>query len=700
MFMQTICIVLFLAYLGWTGILWCQILDSVFGIREKYLNIPLGIFASLLFLSFGASVFVVWYKITWMVIALLYVVAAVVPFWLCKKVRIQVDERDSSTPLGMIELDVGIFPKRKFLLFCFATISLLQIAILILCQTDKVLTTPWQTVHPWYLYNFFLLTFLLGVLLFSRISFRLKLLLVVGYSLLLHLYLPLSHTMPWGGDVWRMIGVEQKLASGQAQLPVLPSALWNPYKYTYGQLWGLMAVLTKTLGISLVVLHRWFLAIVWGVMLPVLGFSFGKVIFSDKKKALFLAAISSFPFALQAIGSITVSSSFGFLTFLFGLLLWFTYLKENKLWQKRMALVFAVMMFFGYALYALLFCFVIALSFVLKKYWENKFIRVGFFVFAVLLFPIVDVVLGFSHFPTHFSMLIFLKQVFGQFGGWYFARPISNIEISSANILFSHASRSSYVANIFSSFRWPVILLSIFVAASVFYALYRIIKKEKNILLHILGMFFLSVVGGYIIGWYVLTGDRVFVRRLDSVFAFLLMIFTLYGIFQFDFSKTIFKLSIQKKYLYFFIALTFFSFTATTIYATGPNVRVVSRDEYNAAQYIFAQENNSGQSCVMSDTWELLALEGVSSGAIVGGGFPIRSNFGQAERVALYTELLKNPDLRIFPQISAVMPVPYCYVAISREAIDPRTEQRLHDFLGDLVFKSGSVLVWKMDLKK
>ncbi|OGH66683.1 MAG: hypothetical protein A3B90_02610 [Candidatus Magasanikbacteria bacterium RIFCSPHIGHO2_02_FULL_41_13] len=690
-------VLLFLAYLGWTGFLWSQILNSVFGIREKYLNIPLGILASLLFLSFGASIFVVWYKITWALIILLYTLGAALPFVLCKKVKVLDDVSHVS---DVSEEKFGIFPRRKFLLFCFAAISLLQIIILFLCQTDKVLTSPWQTVHPWYLYNFFLLTLLLGILLFSRISFRLKFLLILGYSLLLHLYLPLSHTMPWGGDVWRMIGVEQKLTSGEAQLPILPTALWNPYKYTYGQLWGFMAVLHKTLGVSLLALHRWFMPLVWGIILPVLAFCIGKLVFSEKKKALFLAAFSSFPFALQAIGSITVSSSFGFLTFLFGLLMGLTYLQENKRWQKRFVFVFAFLLFFGYALYALLFCVILAFAFIMKKYWKSKFVRIALCIFALLFFPCIDLVLGFSQWPTSFSVWNFFKQVFGQFAGWYFARPISSTSISSANILFSHVSENSYVANIFSSFRWPIVLLSIFVAGSLVYALYSIIKKEKNILLRILAVVFFCIAGGYIIGWYVLTGDRVFVRRLDSVFAFLLLIFTLYGIFCFDFSKIISKFSLQKKYIYFFVILTFLSFSATTIYATGPNVRVLSRDEYKAAQYIFSREKTNPNPCVLSDTWLLLALEGVSSGTLVGGGFPITNNFGQKERVKLYNELLKNPDLRILPQISSVMPMPFCYLVLSRDEIDPRTEQRLHDFLGDLVFKSGPVLVWKMGLKK
>ncbi len=690
--MQILLILLFVFYILWTGFLWSKVLNSVFGLREKYINIPLGIFASFLFLSFVASVFVVWYKITWPVISFVYIVGVVLPFVLCKKIK-SVDETES-----LPEEVFGIFPKRKFLLLCFALLSILQIAILVLCQTDKVLTTPWQTLHPWYLYNFFLLTFLLGVLLFSRISFRLKFLLVVAYSLLLHLYLPLAHVMPWGGDVWRMIGVEQKLALGEAQLPVLPSALWNPYKYTYGQLWGLMVLLNKSLDISLIALHRWFMPIIWGLILPVLAFSLGNTIFSNKKKALTLSAVISFPFALQAIGSITVSMSFGFLTFLFGLLLLFIFLKEKQEWQKRIVFAYALCMLFGYALYAILFYFVIALSLLLLKTKNKKTILV--IVASVFLFPAIDFLLGFSHFPSNFSIVNFFKQVLGQFGGWYFARPISNIEISSANILFNHLPQMAYVKNIFSAFRWPVVLLCILSSISLVSAFYCVIKKETNRFVQMLAILSVSTFGGYSIGWYILTGDRVFVRRLDSILAFLLVFFVLYGIFAFDFSKIISKLSSKKTYIYFLTLLTFFSFCATTIYATGPDIRVLSSDEYQAASFLWSQEKENQKSCVLADTWPLLALEGVSGGRVVGGGFPIDANFGQAERVRLYSELLKNPDIRIIPQIQALVDVSFCYIVVSRDQVDPRIELALNHFLGDLLFKSGPILVWKLELKK
>ncbi len=700
-------IIFFVLYIVWAGFLWSKVLHSVFGLCEKYINIPLGIFASVIFLSLGASVFVVWYKINWIVLSLVYIVGAVVPFIVCKKVQ------PVMTGAEIKEEVCGIFPKRKFLFFCFWAISILQITILILCQVDTPLTSPWQTVHPWYLYNFFLLTILLVVLLFSRISFRTKFLFVIAYSLVLHLYLPLAHAMPWGGDVWRMIGVEQKLASGQAQLPVLPQALWNPYKYTYGQMWGVMALFTKTTGISLIALHRWFMPIVWGMMVPILGFTFGRALFSDRKKALALATLTTFPFALQAIGSITVSVSLGFLTLLLALALWLLYLPEKTVWQKRIVFALGILMCFGYALHAIIFWFVMLCSYILKKFPSKKTYWV-LGIFSVLLFPLLDLVLGFSHLPPSFSLINFFKQIFGQFGGWYFARPITDVEIASANILFNHITTSAYVANIFSAFRWPVIFITFCIGLALVQAAYSLIKRDrvpsvniggKSLHWHVLGLLFVSVVGGYIIGWYILTGDRVFVRRLDSIFAFLLIIFTLYGVFSFtswrtgNFSKVIAKLSNKQTYIYFFIFTFIFSFIATTIYATGPDVRVMSRDEYMAAKYIFTQEKENPKLCVLSDTWILLALEGASSGNIVGGGFPIGNNFGQQERVKLYNEFLKNPDIRILPAISQVMPVPFCYVALSRDKIDPRTEQRIHDFLGNLVFKSGPVLVWKMELK-
>ncbi len=143
-----------------------------------------------------------------------------------------------------------------------------------------------------------------------------------------------------------------------------------------------------------------------------------------------------------------------------------------------------------------------------------------------------------------------------------------------------------------------------------------------------------------------------------------------------------------------------YAFVATTIYASGPDLRVMSESEVSTAKVISTLLNGTAVPCVLADTWSLLALEGVSRGRIVGGGFPIGENFGQVERVALYNEFLKNPDERIIASIVSVVPAERCFVMLSQDALDSRTEVRIHEFLGNAIAKIGDMLFWEMELKK
>ena len=65
----------------------------------------------------------------------------------------------------------------------------------------------------------------------------------------------------------------------------------------------------------------------------------------------------------------------------------------------------------------------------------------------------------------------------------------------------------------------------------VFYALYASRKSKMQLQWTILRYLFAVVAGGYVIGWFVLEGDRSFVRRLDAMFAFLILVFFLYGFY-------------------------------------------------------------------------------------------------------------------------------------------------------------------------
>jgi hypothetical protein len=131
---------------------------------------------------------------------------------------------------------------------------------------------------------------------------------------------------------------------------------------------------------------------------------------------------------------------------------------------------------------------------------------------------------------------------------------------------------------------------------------------------------------GYIICRYILPGDNLLSRRLDAVVALFILIFLFTAIEKF-FTKNLF-VSI--------LIIFFGSIAITASYSLGPYSRVVSADEFKAAQFVWSQSSGDTKHCVVGETYQLLALEAASQKQIIGGGFPIDENFGQSQLTALY----------------------------------------------------------------
>ena len=98
----------------------------------------------------------------------------------------------------------------------------------------------------------------------------------------------------------------------------------------------------------------------------------------------------------------------------------------------------------------------------------------------------------------------------------------------------------------------------------------------------VLKLFFTVIAGGYAVGWFLLEGDRSFIRRFDLMFAFLILVFGLFGFYALA-KKKIFSSFGKPVLVFLFLIFAWFSSTA---YASGPDMRVVSQDEYDAAKYV------------------------------------------------------------------------------------------------------------------
>lgn len=661
------------AFLLLVTYLWQEVLDKIIIFSKNFwLRFLFSFLPVILLLGIFSSAFIVFYKLDDVSIWWTYILSAVftIIFWLFAG-------RSKKLPSTFYNLELikQNFKKRWWLIFLYFAGWVLGLILLSQSKTGEVLQTPWQAISPWFLVVFFLLTFLAGYITFFKFKVEKVLFILILHSFLLHSYLPIIHTNPWGGDVWRHLAIEQKIANEEQILPVLvgedvewteafgvdvPKVFTAPQKYSYGQMWGLNIIFSKTFNCKLETLHIWLTPILWSVFVPLLLFFLGLYIFKFRKLALLLVWLSFLPFPFQALGALTLPVSLGFISFLFTLLLLVLYCDEdkgiksdNKKLQKMLALFFGVGMIFSYSLYLLVLPPLILAILIFQKY-KNNSTKISLFVAGILFLPLVEILSKTSFWPKSFNFVESITQFVGQFSGWYFARAIRPHDILSGNIFFNHTPDWAFVGSIFTNWRWylPIVLLILWGVAT-----FGFIKKFKTKITNEFVVLFLSIsiFGSYMVGWFFLEGDRQLIRRLDLLLAFSVLVLFIFGISYLLQNK---KVKSYMILIFFFV----FSFFATTNLASGPDIRVASENEYKMAEKIWSQVEGENY-CVIADTWVLLPLEAISSREIIGGGFPIDYQFGQSELAEIYNNINDELLARAFELTNAET----CFVVIEKE---------------------------------
>ena len=710
--------ILFFSYIFILGEYWQMIFRKVLWLSRKLWMTKISSYLSVfLLLSFVTSIFIVFDRLTpfliWFSFALVIVVSLLI-FYLVNK----------SKKIKPVLDDIGddnlvIFKKTFVLPLAYLVLWVIGFYLLYVSESNEVLRSPWQAISQYYILIFFVLTLFSGIFLFSKFKTKTILFIFLFQSILLHSYIPMSHQLPWGGDVWRHTANEKILMQGEQILPVLvgedatwievkkadiPEVFTKPQKYSYGQLWGGTILLSQTLQIDLLSVNRWLIPILWSITMPFILFRIGCLIFGSVRRGLWLPWFMMLAFSFQVWGGLTLPVSLGFITFLFALMLWLQYLRDGSKAQRNLVLFFACLMLFGYSLYFILIWLVIIFSLISKQITNQKsyglrLTAYGFTLFlSIFIFPIIEVVSKVSWFPQHIEWWFGLKQIIGRFSGFFYAQLIRPHDILGGNVLFNHTPDYAFVQNIFNAWRWWLIPFMLIMIGFSKYAGFRFFKS-KNPIKQLILFLTSTVIGGYMIGWFFLAGDKLFTRRLELVFAFFWIILIIYSL-QKLLTKWRAKDLVVK--IGIVICLIIFSWFGTMAYASGPDDRVVSVNEYEVAQKVFQSISEpsymSRESCVLGDTWFLLALEGFSSGEIVGGGFPIDYNFGQKERVELFDKIAKYPEAEDLNKMKELTSAEKC-VVVYKDGLDIEIVNRINEIMNVKAQKVGNILVWEEGLK-
>jgi hypothetical protein len=314
---------------------------------------------------------------------------------------------------------------------------------------------------------------------------------------------------------------------------------------------------------------------------------------------------------------------------------------------------------------------------------------------SIFVIPFLEVFQGLSgYLPGSVSAVGLLDAFANSFGrlSGFIGIIVPPDFIDQGNFLYNQSKESLSRLPLFS-YRVVPFMVSMTVWAIIVWGAYRLRKHyhDQKVLV-LLGVIFAVVIGSYFISWSFTEGVHILARRLNETIVFFMILFLGWGIWLFLEDKRI-KIPHHKKIL----ALTFvLSFIATSTYASGPKLQLVTADELEAAKIVWQEHQLDAQPyCVIANTWPLLGLEAVSGRKITAGNFPVYQEYAQPERVKIFEGMSKAPSSTWINGAFAVTDASVCYYMTENRWINDRVLDKTVELLGEPQ-RVGDVYVWRV----
>jgi len=614
----------------------------------------------------------------------------------------------------------------------FAILSVLFAFFVFHSRTGVYILSPWAALSSFTLMLFFVLVFLLGHMVFTRGSVKLVLALIIIFSYLSHAYLSVVYETGFGGDKWRHMGAEQWLQEGNIYTPSIwgeerstihfgpvgvPEALVAGNKTSYAAQWAGTIFLSESLGVSLFWVDLLLVFLLWSLFLPLILYWFGKFIFEEDRLGLLFAFLPVLFYTFQSEGAITIPVSFGHLFFFFVLLVWIYYVKEGRRSTLYAASFLSFAFYWGYILnfFVLIITGLLAVSwrklFMERNHWYKLKLKFGFsdariafrdktifgllVIASVLVIPFLEIFQGLSDYAPHAmtvgGVVDALADAFGQLSG-FIGVIVAPDFVDQGNFLYNQSKESLSRLPLFSYHIVPFIV-SMGVWTVIGWAVYRLFRyhRDRRALILIAVLFGVSI-GAYFISWSFTEGVHILARRLNETIVFFMILFFGWGIWFFLREERI-KIPVRKKIL----AIAFlFAFGATSTYASGPKLQVVTGDELEAARLVWSEHQKDGEPyCVIANTWPLLGLEAVSGRRITGGNFPMYMEYAQPERVKIFEGMSKSPSGTWINAAFRVTGASVCYYMTENKWVNDTVLDKTVELLGE-PRRVGDVHAWRI----
>lgn len=634
-----------------------SVLIKIFNFNNSTRTNILAIFFCWVIVGFFAGIAIVAYRLNAGMMSLVFFAAGALSIWLEKwtgQIK-HVELTDDTAKEPVIE-----FAQKRTYLWAYLVFVIFGFILLWQSRSGDPLITPWQIISKNYIYMYFLSVLTLGGLFFSKIKTNTIILLVILQFFLTVAFLPATHKLFYGADGWRHIAVEQQIIDGdRVNVQNFGGSLvarLNPGLFSYSQFWGSQAILARLTNIDLTQIMAWMQPVIWPVIFVLLALELGLFFGWGQRKSLIFSYLCLWPFALIAAGSFSLPVNYGFLVWLFLFLLILKRFEEPRVEQKYLLYSLGVLSLFGYALYFILFWLGWGMIEFLKfarsvpEKISEKYALAAAFIAGSLAFPFIELVSGYSKIDLNLNFLASAKQAIGNFLSLYLASGPRLHIIETGNVFFNQIPAYAFVPNGFTSWRWWIIGLMVLVVIGCVYG-FLSFWRDKEIPNKFIAIFSFGIFAGYFICRYLLAGEHILSRRLEAVFAFLALVLLFSAINKY-FSQNRFAT----------ILIILISATAITAsYSLGPLARAIDIDSYNATKFVAEKISNDKKSCVVSDTYTLLALEANTAKKVIGGGFPISADFSQPDLVILNQQMNLDESQILWDKAKALSGATACY---------------------------------------
>jgi len=620
-------------------------------------------------------------------------------------------------------------------IWLFSFLAALFIFFVFHARTGVYILSPWDALSSFVLMIFFGLSLIMARIVFSKRPRSVIVIILVIFSYCAHLYLPAVYETGFGGDKWRHLGAERWLADGNIYTPsiwgedtsmvrfgpiAVPEALVAGNKTSYAAQWASTISIAESLNVNIFWVDLLMIFLLWSFFITAILYHIGSLIFRDSRIGLLLAFLPMLFYTYQSEGALTIPVSFGHLFFFFVLLLWLHYADTGRRASFRAALIMSLLFFWNYILnfFVLIGIGILSVAwrklFVSRLHWgqlrrkhniSERRIKLrdrtlfGLLVAgSVLAIPFLEIFQGLSTFSAEsFSMMGIVNafaDAFGRLSG-FIGIVVPPDFIDQGNFLYNQTKLSLSRIPLFS-YRLVPFLVSMAVWGSITFMLYRIFRfkrRERTVML--VAILFLITLSSYFISWSFTDGVHILARRLNETIVFFMIVFLGAALWHFVYHASVPILRRKR-----IIAASFLlAFAATSTYASGPKLQLVTGDELSAGQIVWSEHRFDQEPyCVIANTWPLLGLEAVSGKRIVAGNFPVYKEYAQPERVKIFEGMSKSPKASWVEGAFRVTGASVCYYMTENRWINDTVLEKTVELLGE-PRRVGDVYIWRIEQK-